>query len=118
MRAWLQRRVAPSIRAEPIMRSSAGVCDNAAMRKLTGKSRCAVARGDVDLASYETLDTVWRDLGLAAPARRALVDANILTLAALTRRTRTSISSLHGMGPSAIKLLEREMRRKGVAFRK
>lgn len=100
------------------MRSSAGVCDNAAMGKSTGKSRCAVARGDVDLASYETLDTVWRDFGLAAPARRALVDANILTLAALARRTRASISSLHGMGPSAIKLLEREMRRRGVAFRK
>lgn len=89
-----------------------------AMRKSTRKSRCAVARGDIDLASYETLDTVWRDLGLAAPARRALVDADILTLAALTRRTRTSISGLHGMGPSAMTLLEREMRRKGVTFRK
>ena len=86
------------------------------MRKATKGSRCAVRRGEVDLASYAALDNVWRSLGLAAPARRALVDAKILTLAALSRRTRASVSGLHGMGPSALKVLECEMRRKGVAF--
>lgn len=88
------------------------------MRKSSKNSRCAVRRGDVDLASYETVDTVWRDLGLAAPARRALVDANVLTLPALTRWSRTSLSALHGIGPNAIDVLEREMRRKGVSFRR
>jgi hypothetical protein len=88
------------------------------MRKAIKDSRCAVRRGEVDLASYAALDNVWRNLGLAAPARRALVDAKILTLAALSRRTRTSVSGLHGMGPSALKVLERALRNKGVTFRR
>lgn len=64
------------------------------------------------------MDRVWRDVGLAAPARRALVDARILTLAALARRTRSSVSSFHGMGPAALRLLERELRSNGLAFRR
>jgi hypothetical protein len=88
------------------------------MRKVTKDSRCAVRRGEVDLASYASLDGVWRDLGLAAPARRALIDAKILTLAALSRRTRAFVCGLHGMGPSALKVLERAMRSEGVTFRR
>ena len=32
-------------------------------------SQCPVQRGEVDLKKYENLDGIWRDLGLAAPAR-------------------------------------------------
>ena len=33
-------------------------------------SLCPVQRGEVDLKKYEKLDGNWRDLGLAAPARK------------------------------------------------
>ena len=87
------------------------------MRKTKRPSRCAVTRGEIDLTRYSSRDTVWRSLGLAAPARRALVDAKILTLASLARRTRSSIGQLHGMGPYALGALERALRKAGLAFR-
>ena len=43
-------------------------------------SLCPVQRGEVYLNKYEKLDGVWRDLGLAAPARRALVNSKLLKL--------------------------------------
>ena len=91
--------------------------DNPSMSKRTiGSSKCAVTGGEVDLASYARRDSVWREVGLAAPARRALVDAKIVTLAGLAKRTRASIAELHGMGPSALRSLDAELRRRGLAF--
>lgn len=63
---------------------------------------CPVTRGGVDLRWYADRDGAWRDLGLAAPARRALVDAGLLRPAELRGRSAAEIASLHGMGPSAM----------------
>ena len=71
------------------------------------KSKCAVTRGEVDLSKYEKVDGVWRDLGIAAPARRALVDAKILKIKDLKKWTDQELLKLHGMGPSAIKILKK-----------
>lgn len=87
------------------------------MNKRTNGSKCAVTRGEVDLAGYARRDSVWREVGLAAPARRALVDAKIVTFAGLAKRSRDSIAELHGMGPSALRSLDAELRRRGLAFR-
>ena len=67
-----------------------------------GESQCAVTRGEVDLAYYAEHDGVWRDMGLAAPARRALVNAGFLTLESLSCVTRQELAQLHGMGPKAL----------------
>ena len=75
-------------------------CDVATGRKAVRD--CAVTRGDVDLDWYAERDGVWRELGLAAPARRALVDAGILTLTHLRKFTLAELSQLHGIGKTAL----------------
>ena len=42
-----------------------------------------VVRGAVDISTYEAFDAEWRSIGLAAPARRALVDANLFKVSDL-----------------------------------
>ena len=71
------------------------------------KKVCAVTRGEVGLSKYEKVDGVWRDLGIAAPARRALVDAKILNIKDLKKWSDQELLKLHGMGPSAIKILKK-----------
>jgi uncharacterized protein YdhG (YjbR/CyaY superfamily) len=65
----------------------------------------------------QPLDGEWIHLGLAAPARRALVNKKILELHHLGRYSRKSIAELHGMGPNAMKILEKAMRQKEITFR-
>lgn len=70
-------------------------------------AKCAVTRGEVDLSKYAKVDGVWRELGIAAPARRALVDAKILKLSDLKKWSDEDLLALHGMGPTAIKILKK-----------
>jgi hypothetical protein len=68
-------------------------------------SKCPVTRGEVDLSWYAERDTVWRELGLAAPARRALVDAGLRALYELSTKKTADISALHGIGKNALRTL-------------
>ena len=70
-------------------------------------SKCTVTRGEVDLSKYEKVDGVWRELGLAAPARRALVDHKILKVSDLKKFSLEEIADFHGIGPNALKALKR-----------
>ncbi len=80
-------------------------------------SNCDVVNGRVDLSRYEKYDSEWRALGLAAPARRALVNAKIYTYSHLENKTRAQISALHGMGPSAMTRILRAMRSRRLKFK-
>ena len=80
-------------------------------------SKCDVVNGKVDLSKYEKLDGAWRELGLAAPARRALISAKLLKLSDLKKLTETEIKELHGMGPSALKIIKSEMKKSKVTFK-
>ena len=80
-------------------------------------SLCPVQRGEVDLKKYEKLDGNWRDLGLAAPARRALVDAKLLKISDLKKISEPELKKLHGMGPSAIKILNAAMKKSKISFK-
>ena len=80
-------------------------------------SQCPVQRGEVNLKKYENLDGIWRDLGLAAPARRALVNAKLLQLKDLKKITESELKKLHGMGPSAIKILKSAMKKSKISFK-
>lgn len=51
------------------------------------------------------VDQVRRDLGLAAPARRALVGAGLLSLDDLREATDAELAQLHGLGPRAIEAI-------------
>ena len=75
--------------------------------KKSSKSNCPVTKGEIDLGAYAKVDGVWKELGLAAPARRALVDNKILKLTDLKKFTIDQVSDFHGMGPNALALLKK-----------
>ena len=82
-----------------------------ASAKSAAETRCAVTRGEVDLDWYAQRDGVWRELGLSAPARRALVNAGILKTADLRRWTADDISALHGIGKTTLPKLQPFLKR-------
>lgn len=61
-------------------------------------------------------DEVWKEIGLSAPARRAMVNAKILKISDLAKFTQTQIESLHGIGPTALPKLAKAMKSAGVKF--
>lgn len=75
-------------------------------RRQAAGSSCPVARGEVDFDWYAARDAVWRELGLAAPARRALVDAGILKKSQLRGFTLAELAALHGIGKTALPKLQ------------
>jgi len=80
-------------------------------------SQCPVKRGEVDLTKYSSSDRYWRQLGLAAPARRGLVDKNIVDLAGLQKITRNEFQNIHGIGDSAAQIVIAEMKKHRVTFK-
>ena len=54
---------------------------------------------------------------LAAPARRALEQENILTLTKLSEYSVKEILSLHGVGPSTIPKLKKALEKDGHKFK-
>jgi hypothetical protein len=69
-----------------------------------------------DPASYEPFDWEWRKIGLSAPARRALVDAKLYKVSDLRKITLEKLTSLHGMGKSAVARLKGLMKAKKLTF--
>ena len=65
-----------------------------------------LAFGEVALKSQIDPDELWRSYGLAAPARRALIGAGILTVGDLQRAKPQELAALHGMGPKALRTLK------------
>ena len=53
---------------------------------------------------------------LAAPARRALENANIKTLKKFSKYSENDILKLHGIGKTAIPILKRELEKAGLQF--
>jgi hypothetical protein len=86
--------------------------------KLGTVSDCPVASGEADHSENEGVDGAWRDLGLSAPARRALTNAKLYKLEDLATVSRSELKSLHGMGPSTLKVLIPAMEASGISFRK
>lgn len=74
----------------------------------------AVAAGRDD---YELHDQEWQKIGLAAPARRALVDAKLYKVSDLRKITLTELTAMHGMGKSAIARIRVIMEAKKISFR-
>lgn len=81
-------------------------------------SQCPVKTGKVDLAKYKKKDWYWKSLGIAAPARRGLVDNKLYKLSDLKKITKIQFLKIHAVGPSATKVIEREMRRCKFSFKR
>lgn len=73
--------------------------------------------GDVDMSNYEEIDEEWRAIGLAAPARKALIDAKLYKVSDLRKISLEDLTNLHGMGKSAIARLKVVMHGKKITFR-
>ena len=71
-----------------------------------------------ELDRYQSLDGAWREIGLAAPARHALVDDGLFELSDLRKISLAAVKELHGMGPNAIRILVAEMKKADLSFRK
>ena len=69
-----------------------------------------------ELDRYESLDREWREYGLSAPARRALVDAKLYKVSDLRKISESNLEELHGMGKSAIARLKVLMNAKKIKF--
>lgn len=80
-------------------------------------SQCPVKTGKVDLSKYSDLEVYWKMIGIAAPARRGLVENKILKLYDLKKWTHEDFMEIHGMGPKAAQLIMKEMRRRKIVFK-
>lgn len=81
-------------------------------------SECPVKQGKVNLKQYESKDQLWRELKLAAPARRALVDSNIFTLKELTKYSQDELLGMHGIGVNAIATLIKALKKQNLRLAK
>lgn len=68
--------------------------------------------------SEPAMDAEWRALGMAAPARRALVNAGLTRLEQLAGESEDRIAGLHGMGPNALSTLRTALRNAGLDFQR
>ena len=79
------------------------------------KQECDIPQSELD--SYEKLDQEWREYKIAAPARRALVDAKLYKVSDLRKISLAELEGLHGMGKSAVARLKVLMNAKKIKFR-
>ena len=84
---------------------------------MTGSKRAKQSLKNADISAYEEFDGEWRKIGLAAPARRALIDAKLYQVSDLRRISLAELSGLHGMGKSAIARIKEIMDAKKIRFR-
>jgi hypothetical protein len=89
----------------------------AARKTERAASRLAITHGGDELDPYAENDGAWREIGLAAPARRALIDDGLYKLSDLRKVSLAAIKELHGMGPNAIRILVAEMKKNDIKFR-
>lgn len=83
---------------------------------LKPKPSRAISRVKATSDPYEVLDGEWRKIGLAAPARRALVDAKLYKVSDLRRISLQDLNALHGMGKSAVARIKVIMEAKKIRF--
>jgi hypothetical protein len=87
------------------------------MAKSSAKSSENFNISQTELDRYESLDREWREYKIAAPARRALVDAKLYKVSDLRKISLSELEGLHGMGKSAVARLKVLMHAKKIKFR-
>ena len=102
--------------AAEIKRAAMARREEKRLKKISQQS--SVDSSEVDLEYYASVDQVWRELGLAAPACRALIDDGLFKLSDLRKTSLAAVKELHGMGPNAIRILVSEMKKADLSFRK
>jgi hypothetical protein len=102
-----------------IKMTQAKIAREAAQRREAKRDlKYAVNRDEVDLDAYAAVDGAWLEIGLSAPARRALIDEGLYKVSDLRKYSLDAIKDLHGMGPNAIRILITAMKKSDISFRK
>ena len=95
-----------------------GEAMRAAAARKAQRAQSSSTNNEIDLDAYADVDGAWRELGLAAPVRRALIDDGYYKLSDLRKTSLDAIKELHGMGPNAIRILISAMKKADLSFRK
>ena len=88
------------------------------LQKLSLLSQSSDSNSDVDLEYYASVDQAWVEIGLGAPARRALINDGLFELSDLRKTSLAGLKELHGIGSNAIRILTTEMKKADLSFRK
>ena len=111
--------MAKQSRAKMKMTQAKIMREAAARRAAKSKSRnYSSNNSEVDLDAYAAVDGAWVEIGLSAPARRALIDEGLYKVSDLRKYSLDAIKALHGMGPNAIRILIAAMKKSDISFRK
>jgi DNA-nicking Smr family endonuclease len=112
-------KMAKQSRAKIKMTQAKIAREAAARREAKANERNSPAsNSEVDFDAYASVDGAWVELGLAAPARRALIDEGLYKVSDLRKYSLDAIKDLHGMGPNAIRILITAMKKSDISFRK
>jgi hypothetical protein len=82
------------------------------------KSNSVTTASESNTDKYSELDGDWVAIGLAATARRALIDDGLFTVSDLRKTSLAALKELPGMAPNAIRVLVAEMKKADLSFRK
>jgi hypothetical protein len=104
--------------AAEIKRAAAARREEKKLQRSNLQSHAETSNSDIDLDYYTSLDQAWVELGLSAPARRALIDDGLFKLSDLRKTSLAAVKELHGMGPNAIRILTTAMKKADLSFRK
>jgi hypothetical protein len=104
--------------AAEIKRAAAARREEKKLQRSNIQSHSDTTNSDIDLDYYASVDQVWVELGLGAPARRALIDDGLFKLSDLRKTSLAALKELHGMGPNAIRILTTAMKKADLSFRK
>lgn len=93
---------------------------SAALNRDAKKISAQPEKREEDLVAnkYESLDIEWRKIGLAAPARRSLIDDGLYQVSDLRKESLAAIKELPGMSPNAIRILVDELNKLDLSFKK
>jgi hypothetical protein len=89
----------------------------AARKAEKAESRIAAMHADVEVDAYADVDQNWRAIGLAAPARHALIDDGHYSITDLRKVSLAALKELEGIGPNEIRIIVAEMKRNDIQFR-
>lgn len=103
--------------AKAKMIRAASMREAAKKRSDKALEKTAASHGEVEPDPYAQVDEAWRDIGLVAPARHALIDDGHYKLSDLRKVSLDAIKELPGMGPNAIRILVDEMKKADLSFR-
>jgi hypothetical protein len=89
----------------------------AARKAEKAASKLAITHAGIEADPYEGVDGAWQEIGLAAPARRALIDEGYYAISDLRKASLAALKELHGMGPNAIRILIAEAKKADIQLR-